>query len=163
MHSRAMITFQKILVEKGDEVVLLLRPDAQVTQQKVGEAILDANQFGNWVGGLELLSVFLDFSLEKAVRPFGPVPISLNTSYPPGTVTYERDDGDEMVYIYVLYDEAVRSLPHAERARLLKIDHQIENPHCRFGLDCEGGLVYVRLPMADLSSPPETLLALLKK
>ena len=158
-----MITFQKILVEKGDEVLLLLRPDVQVTEQKVGEAILDVNQFGNWIGGLELLSVFLNFSLEKAVRPFDPVPISLGTSDPTGTVTYEKDDGDEMVYIYMLYDDNVCSLPHQERALLLKIDHQIENPHCRFGLDSEGGLVYVRLPMADLSSPPETLLALLRK
>jgi|SRR5579864_3930971 len=157
-----MITFQRIFVEDGAQVVLQLRKDCEVAREKTGEGILDVNQYGNWVGGLEMLSAFLDFSLERAVKPFNPVPISPDASCP-GTVTYEKDNGDEMVYMYLLYEDAVASLPQHEKARLVKIDHQIENPHCRFGLDSEGGLVHVRLPMADLSSPPEILLALLKK
>ena len=83
--------------------------------------------------------------------------------YAPGTVTCDRDDGYEMAYIYLLYEDGFLRLPREQRDVLLKVSHCIENPHCRFGLDSEGGLVHIILPMADLSSPPEILLALLKK
>lgn len=158
-----MIFFQRIFVEANDRVVLQFQTGVPAAQEESGEAIIDINSYGNWVAGIELLSVFVGFSLERAVRPFRPVPISVGTSYPPGAVTYEKDNGDEMVYMYLLYEDAVISLPKEERSRLLKIDHQIQNPLCRFGLDGDGGLIYAKLPMADLSSPPETLLALLKK
>jgi hypothetical protein len=160
-----MISSQKIVVEKGDEIVLRLRGDSHSTGEGAGEGIIDVNNGGNWVRGLEIIGHFVNFPVGKAVRPFRPVPPSAppHAPYPPGTVTCDSDEGYEMAYLYLLYDDALLSLPEHKRERLLKIDHQIENPHCRFGLDSEGGLVWVRLPMADLSSPPEILLALLKK
>jgi hypothetical protein len=158
-----MITFQSILAEPGDELVLMLRNDAKAVTERPEEGILDVNAYGNWIRGLEILSGSAEFRLDIALKPFDPLTPSVVGSTPPGTVTYERDDGVEMAFLYLLYEETFWRLPVSERVRLLKVDHSIQNPYCRFGLDSEGGLVWVRIPMADLATAPEVFIKLLKK
>lgn len=159
-----MIAFQKIEVKAGDEIILWLSSEREAVKAARGEAILDVNGQGNWIRGLELISGFIDFPLGKALKPFDPIrPFPPGQSRPPGTVTLDYEEGDELAFLYLLYGDTFIHLPEGERTRLLKVDQSIMNPNCEFGLDAEGGLVWVKLPMADLSAGPEALLALLKK
>lgn len=138
---------QKLVIEGSDMVYLSLRAELQAIQQKRGEAILDVNCSGNWVRGLEIVGGFVPFSVAKAVAPFGPVRPPFPEVAGAGSVTYDPEA--DAAFFYLEYAPGFLSLSPAERADLQIVSHSI-NPAALYGLDEIGGLVWIRIPLADV-------------
>ena len=88
------------------------------------------------------------------MSPFNPVrPVFPN---PPeaGTVTYDPEA--DAAFIYLEYDPSFAQLAPQEQAELNTVSHSV-NPTATYGLDDQGGLVWVKIPVADLSVPVELL------
>lgn len=151
---------QRLVAENADVVLLHLRYDIQATQQKQGEAILDVNRSGNWVRGLEMIGGFVPFSLAKAVSPFSPVRPTFPKRSETGTVTYDPEA--DAAFFYLEYDLDFHSLTPQEQAELNVVSHSV-NPTVVYGLDDLGGLIWVRIPLADLAGPTDQFLRLLRK
>jgi hypothetical protein len=151
---------QRLVAENADVVLLYLRDDIQATQQKQGEAILDLNRSGNWVRGLEMIGGFVPFSLAKAVSPFSPVRPAFPKRSEPGTVTYDAEA--DAAFFYLEYDSDFHSLTLQEQAELNLVSHSV-NPTVVYGLDDLGGLIWVRIPLADLAGPADQFLRLLRR
>ena len=150
---------QKIAIESPSLVCVHLREGVKPVVQKQGETILDLNRSGNWVRGIEIVGGFVPFSVARAVSPFNPVrPVFPN---PPeaGTVTYDPEA--DAAFIYLEYDPSFAQLAPQAQAELNTVSHSV-NPTATYGLDDQGGLVWVKIPIADLSGPAE-LLRLLRK
>lgn len=150
---------QRVVVENPNLVCLYLRDDLQAVQQKQGEIILNLNRFGSWVPGLEIVGGFVPFSIEKAVRPFDPV-IPEPHVPAPGTVTYDPEA--DAAFISLLYAPSFYSLTITEQDELRKVSHSI-NPAGIYGLDAGGGLVWVKIPVADVTGSMDQFLQLLRR
>jgi hypothetical protein len=151
---------QRIVAETPDVISVYLRCDIQATQQKRGEAILDLNRSGNWVRGFEIVGGFVPFSLAKAVSPFSPVLPSFPKPPKPATVTYDPEAN--AAFVYLEYDSSFARLTTSEQAELKKVSHSV-NPTATYGLDELGGLIWLRIPVADLTGSVNQFLQLLRK
>ena len=110
--------------------------------------------------GIEIVGGFVPFSVARAVSPFNPVrPVFPN---PPeaGTVTYDPEA--DAAFIYLEYDPSFAQLAPQAQGELKTVSHSV-NPTATYGLDDQGGLVWVKIPIADVSGPVEQLLRLLRK
>jgi hypothetical protein len=76
-----------------------------------------------------------------------------------GTVTYDPEA--DAAFIYLEYDPSFAQLAPQAQAELNTVSHSV-NPTATYGLDDQGELVCVKIPIADLSGPAE-LLRLLRK
>jgi hypothetical protein len=151
---------QRITVESGDVVWLSLRGSSQLAREVCGEAILDVNWSGNWVRGLEIVGGFVPFSVGRAVGPFRPVLPGLAGARRPGTVTYDPDA--DAAFIYLEYGPAFGLLAPEQKASATVVSHSI-NPTATYGLDEAGGLVWVKIPVADAARSADEFLRLLFK
>ena len=150
---------QRLVVESPDLICVHLREGVQAVQQKQGETILDLNRSGNWVRGIEIVGGFVPFSVAEAMSPFNPVRPAFPKAPKPGTVTYDAEA--DAAFIYLEYDPGFVGLTPQAQAELKTVSHSV-NPTATYGLDDQGGLVWVKIPIADLSGPAE-LLRLLRK
>jgi hypothetical protein len=149
---------QKLVLESPELVCVYLRGDLEAVQRKEGEVILDINHLGNWVRGFEVVGGFVPFSLAKAVSPFSPV-----RPVPPkvpeeGTVTYDPEA--DAAFFYLEYGPKFARLAPSEQAELKRVSHCV-NPTALYGLDDSGGLVWIKVPIAD-AGPTGRLLQLLR-
>jgi hypothetical protein len=151
---------QKLLVEGTDTVCLYLRDGIQVVQRSQGEAVLDLNHSGNWVRGFEMVGGFVPFSIAKAVSPFHPMRPAFPSVLKPGTVTYDPEA--DAAFVYLEYDVGLSLVTPDRRAELSAVWRSV-NPMATYGLDNRGGLVWVRVPIADLSGSVDRFLELLRK
>lgn len=150
---------QRLLVESPDMVCVNLREDREAVQEKSGEVILDINRSGNWIRGFEIVGGFVPFSIAKAVSPFSP-PRPVPPRIPePGTVTYDPDA--DAAFFYLEYDPAFDLMTPHDQAELKVVSHSV-NPTGLYGLDELGGLVWVKIPIAD-AGPADQFLSLLRR
>jgi hypothetical protein len=136
-----------------------LRESIEPVAQKAGEIILNLNRSGNWVHGFEMVGGFVPFSIERAVRPFDPV-MPVPNIVVPGTATYDPEA--DAAFVYLEYDPSFAQLAPQAQVELNTVSHSV-NPTAMYGLDERGGLVWVKIPIADVSGPVEQLLRLLRK
>lgn len=156
--SRAAFS-QRLVLESPDLVCVHLRDGVEAVQQKPGEVILDINRSGNWVPGLEIVGGFVPFSLTKAVSPFSPVRPVPPRIPEPGTVTYDPEA--DAAFFYLEYDPSFTRLRPNDQAQLKVVSHCV-NPTALYGLDDSGGLVWVKIPIADVG-PADQFLQLLRR
>lgn len=150
---------QKLLAESPDKICVCLREGAQAVQEKQGETVLDLNRSGNWIRGIEIVGGFVPFSVAKAVSPFNPRQPGFPVAPEPGTVTYDPEA--DAAFIYLEYDQDFARLTSVEQAELRTVSHSM-NPSATYGLDESGGLVWVKIPIAD-AGPADRFLRLLRK
>jgi uncharacterized protein YuzE len=151
---------QKVIAESSDIVGVYLRDSAEAVQQKQGETVLDINHFGNWVRGFEVVGGFVPFSVAKAVAPFNPVPPAFPGAVEPRTVTYDAEA--DAAFFYLEYSPRLTLLTPEEQANLKAVSLSV-NPTATYGLDRLGGLVWIKIPVADLSGPADQFLQLLRR
>lgn len=151
---------QKIDLESPSLVLVHLRKGVEAIAQKQGETILDLNRSGNWVHGIEIVGGFVPFSVAKAVSPFNPVRPAFPPAPKPGTVSY--DPQADAAFINLEYDPSFVILTPEAQAELKAVSHCV-NPTATYGLDDQGGLVWVKIPIADISGSAEQFLQLLRK
>jgi hypothetical protein len=151
---------QELVIESPSLVRVCLRHGIEPATEKEGETILDLNRFGNWVRGLEIVGGFVPFSVAKAVTPFSPRLPAFPKTPEPGTVTY--DPQADAAFIYLEYDPSFFQLAPQAQVELKTVSHSV-NPTARYGLDDRGGLIWVKIPIADVSGPVEQLIRLLRK
>jgi hypothetical protein len=149
---------QKLVLESPDLVRVHLRDDLEAVQQKLGEVILDINHSGSWVRGFEVVGGFVPFSIAKAVSPFSPIRPAPPRVPEQGTVTYDPEA--DAAFFYLEYDPNFARLAPSEQAELKKVSHCV-NPTALYGLDDSGGLVWVKIPIAD-AGPADRFLQLLR-
>jgi len=149
---------QRLVLESPDLVCVHLRDGVEAVQQKQGEIILDINRSGNWVRGIEMVGGFVPFSIAKAVSPFDPVRATFPQIPATGTVTYDPEA--DAAFFYLEYDPNFTRLTPNEQAELEVISHSV-NPTALYGLDDSGGLVWVKIPIAD-AGPADQFLQLLR-
>jgi len=150
---------QKLLAEVPERVCVYLREDVGAAQEKQGEVILDINRSGNWVRGFEMIGGFVPFSVANAVSPFHPVRPEPPRIPEPRTVTYDPEA--DAAFFYLEYDPRFSRLTANGRAELQMISHSL-NPTALYGLDGSGGLVWVKIPIAD-AGPADQFLKLLRR
>jgi uncharacterized protein YuzE len=161
MNPKMRFTFsQKIVAENPSLVVVRLREGVEATVQKQGETILDLNRAGNWIRGIEIVGGFVPFSVAKAVSPLNPFRPGFPKAPEPGTVTYDSEA--DAAFIYLEYDPTFIGLTLQAQAELKAVSHSV-NPTATYGLDGQGGLVWVKIPIADISGSVEQFLQLLRK
>lgn len=151
---------QKIAIEDPSLVCVRFREGVEPVVEKQGETILDLNRSGNWVRGIEIVGGFVPFSVARAVSPFNPVRPRFPKAPEPGIVTYDPEA--DAAFIYLEYDPSFAQLAPQAQAELKTVSHSV-NPTATYGLDDQGGLVWVKIPIADVSGPPEQFLQLLRK
>jgi hypothetical protein len=149
---------QNLTVESPELIRVLLRHGLEAAQQKQGEVILDLNRSGNWVRGFEIVGGFVPFSVEKAVRPFEPV-MPIPNVVVPGIVTY--DPQADAAFFYLEYNPSFTGLTPNKQVELNVVSHSV-SPTAIYGLDDFGGLVWVKIPIADLA-PADRFLQLLRR
>jgi uncharacterized protein YuzE len=150
---------QRIQVDDSHWVIVRLRPDVDVVQERQGEIILDVNQQGNWIRGFEIVGGFVRFSVAKASSPFKPGRSTFPDPPRQGNVTYDPEA--DAAFFYLVYDPGFASLSESEQSRLNVVSYDI-NPTALFGLDNSGGLVWVKIPIGDVG-PADRFLRLLRK
>jgi len=120
----------------------------QAVEEKHGEIIFDVNERGNWVHGFEMVGGFVDFSVEKAVRPFKPKRPNFSEVHPrTAFVTYDPDA--DAAFVYLNYTQSATKVPDDVWAELMTVSQGV-NPSALYGLDADGGLVWVKIPIADV-------------
>ena len=139
---------QKIMVESSSLVSVYLRETTESVSHKQGEVILDLNHSGSWVQGLEIVGGFVPFSVAKAISPFEPVRPTFPDAPKPGTVTYDPEA--DAAFIFLEYDPSFAALTLQAQRKLKKVSHSV-NPVATYGLDERGGLVWIKIPVADQS------------
>jgi len=149
---------QRMVLENPDLVCVHLRDGVEAVQQKQGEIILDINRSGNWVRGIEIVGGFVPFSIAKAVSPFNAVLPPFPEIPKPGTVTYDPEA--DAAFFYLEYDPNFTRLTPNERVELEVVSHCV-TPTALYGLDDSGGLVWVKIPIAD-AGPADQFLQLLR-
>ena len=150
---------QRIALEGSDAVRVHLSGGAEAVRQEQGEVVLDLNDLGNWVRGFEVIGGFVPFSVERAVSPFCPVRPAFPSVPMPGTVTYDPEA--DAAFVYLEYNASFNSLEPQKRTQLSAVSHSV-NTTATYALDERGGLVWVRIPIADLSGTMDRLVELLR-
>ena len=133
-----------------DELVTVHLRDVQSAHTVRSEAILDVNNAGRWIRGIELLGG-VGFSLEAAVKPFNPRrPLSGES----GGVTY--DEEANAVFIYFSRKSPLTHVPETA----LKYSHSI-TPNAELAFDSQGGLVWLRFSPRDTNKSAADFVSLI--
>jgi uncharacterized protein YuzE len=136
------ITFR---IEADGAVKVLLRA-AEVASQMDDEVILDVDHEGHWLRGIEILES-VGFDLARAVKPFNPKrPLEAAGI----GVTYDADANAAFFHL------KMKTLPLGKTTRY---SHSI-TPAARFGLDNQGGLVWIAFSVDEANASPEDFLSL---
>lgn len=141
-----------IKVESDKQLTVYLR-EAQTASEKDGEAIVDVNHDGRWIRGLELLGGG-DFNLARAVKPFHPKrPLEAGRI----GVTYDEEANAAFFYF------SMKTLPTPPGIDTpdSKYSHSI-TPGARFGLDDQGGLVWVRFRPEEANASVQDFVSLIE-
>jgi len=118
---------------QSDELLTVHLRDAQVARTSRWEVIIDVNNAGRWIRGIELLGG-LEFDLETAVKPFNPRRPLAGES---GGVTYDK--GANAAFFYFLMKSPLAHSPETA----LKYSHSV-TPEAELAFDSEGGLIWLR-------------------
>jgi uncharacterized protein YuzE len=151
---------QRIVIESPGVISVCFREGALPILRKQGETILDLNRLGNWVRGIEIVGGFVPFSVAEAVSPFNPVPPTFPEMPNPGTVTYDPDA--DAAFMYLEYDPDLAQLTPQSQGELKTVSHSV-NPTATYGLDRQGGIVWIKIPVADITGTAEQFLRLLRR
>lgn len=101
----------------------------------------------------------MPFSVANAVFPFSPVDPSPNAAMP-GTVTYDSEA--DAAFFYLQYNPSFAVLAPSEQTELKRVSHSV-NPTAIYGLDKRGGLVWVKVSVADVAGSMDQFLKLFIK
>jgi hypothetical protein len=137
-------------VEPDRQVTVFLRR-GRTASEKDGEAIVDVNQDGRWIRGLELLGSY-DFNLARAVRPFQP-----KRPFEAGRMGVTYDEEANAAFFYFSMKRC--ATPSGIDAPDFKYSHSI-TPAARFGFDDEGGLIWVRFSPEEANAEVQDFLSL---
>lgn len=130
----------RVILHSNELLTVYLR-DAQVARTSRWEAIIDVNNAGRWIRGIELLGG-LEFDLGKAVKPFNPRrPLSGES----GGVTY--DNAADAAFVYFRMRSPVAHLPETA----LKYSHSI-TLEAELAFDFEGGLIWLRFSPGEANT-----------
>jgi hypothetical protein len=140
----------KRIILDSDELVTVLLRDAQSARTVRSEAILDINDAGRWIRGIELIGSG-DFNLETAVKPFNPRRLPSDES---GGVTYDEQANAAFIY-FSMKSPAIFSPETA-----LRYSHSI-TPQAELALDSEGGLVWLRFSPRDANKSSADFVSLI--
>jgi hypothetical protein len=101
----------------------------------------------------KLWVVLLTSSIEQATKPFHPeLPDSSKVHRRKPAVTFDPEA--DAAFFYLEYSAEIMNCSAEDWARLMKVSHGV-NPTSTYGLDADGGLVWIRIPTADVTGPPE--------
>jgi hypothetical protein len=132
-----------IRIEHDGKITVHLR-NAETTSEMDDEVILDVDHAGHWLRGIEVLES-VGFDLARAVRPFDPK----RPSEAGGVgVTYDEEANAAFFHVKM-------TLPSGTAPRYA---HSI-TPPARFGLDRQGGFVWVTFSAQEANENPEDFLA----
>ena len=133
-----------------DELVTVHLRDVQSARTVRSEAILDVNNAGRWIRGIELLGGF-GFNLETAVKPFNPRrPLSGES----GGVTY--DEEANAAFIYFSMKSPLTHVPETA----LKYSRSI-TPNVELAFDSQGGLAWLRFSPRDANKSTADFVSLI--
>jgi len=133
-----------IKIEHDGKVTVYLR-NAETASEMEDEVILDVDHAGHWIRGIEVLGS-VGFDLARAVRPFNPKCPSEARGV---GVTYDEEANAAFFHV------KMRTLPSGVTP---KYAHSI-TPPARFGLDRQGGFVWVSFSTKEANENPEDFLA----
>jgi uncharacterized protein YuzE len=133
-------------IEREGNIKVYLR-DAETATEVDDEVILDVDHSGHWIRGIEIIGG-VAFDLARAVRPFNPKRPREAGRH---GVSYDADANAAFFYI------EMRPL-HAGSAATYS--HSI-TPPARFGLDKQGGLIWISFSSKEGNESVEDFLALL--
>jgi len=129
-----------------DGVVRVLLRAVEVASEIDDEVILDVDHEGHWLRGIEILES-VGFDLAQAVKPFNPK----RPQEAAGVgVTYDAEANAAFFHL------RMRTLPLGKATRY---SHSI-TPAARFGLDKQGGLVWISFSVKEANANPEDFLSL---
>ena len=132
-------------IEPDGTVKVFLR-DVEATAEMEDEVILDVDHAGHWIRGIEILES-VGFDLARAVMPFNPKrPLEAGGV----GVTYDGDANAAFFYV------KMKAMPAASAVRY---SHSI-TPPARFGVDKQGGLVWVSFSAKEANENSEDFLSL---
>jgi tetrahydromethanopterin S-methyltransferase subunit B len=133
-------------IEHDGKITLHLR-NAETASEINDEVILDVDHAGHWIRGIEVLGS-VDFDLAGAVKPFEPkTPSEANRT----GVCYDTGANAAFFYMQMTFPAGVAP----------RYAHSI-TPDARFGLDREGGFVWVSFSAQEATQNPEDFLAFLE-
>ena len=138
------------IILDSDELVTVQLRDVQSARTVRSEAILDVNNAGRWIRGIELLGG-VGFNLETAVKPFNP---RRALSGELGGVTY--DEEADAAFIYFSMKSPLTHVPETA----LKYSHSI-TPNAELAFDSEGGLVGLRFSPQDANKSAADFVSLI--
>jgi hypothetical protein len=133
-----------IKIERGGTIRVFLR-GGEATAESEDEVILDVDHAGHWMRGIEILGS-VGFDLARAVRPFNP-----KRPLEAGRVGVTYDEEANAAFFYM----RMKTLPPGIAP---KYAHSI-TPPALFGLDQQGGLVWVSFSSEEANESPEDFLA----
>ena len=136
----------RVKIEHDGKITVYLR-DVEATSEIDDEVILDVDHEGHWIRGIEVLGS-VDFDLARAVKPFEPKTPS--EAHRTG-VSYDRGANAAFFYMQITFPAGIAP----------RYAHSI-TPDARFGLDREGGFVWVSFSAQEANENPEDFLAFLE-
>jgi len=135
----------RLRIEHEGKITVYLR-NAETASEMEDEVNLDVDHAGHWFRGIEILGS-VGFDLARAVRPFNP-----KRPLEAGRVGVTYDEEANAAFFYM----KMKTLPPGIAARY---SHSI-TPPARFGLDKQGGLVWISFSTEEANESPEDFLAL---
>lgn len=120
--------------------------NAETVCEMDDEVILDVDHAGRWIRGIEIIES-VGFDLARAVRPFNPK--SPGEGHRAG-VTYDEQANAAFFYI---------TMKTSTDGIAAKYSHSI-TPSARFGLDKQGGLLWISFSAKEANASPEGFLDL---
>jgi hypothetical protein len=140
-------------IEPNKQLTVYLR-EARTASEKDYDVIVDVNRDGRWIRGLELLGGGDDFHLATAVKPFHP-----NRPSEAGRIAVSYDDKADAAFFYF----SMKTLPTPPGIATpdFKYSYSI-TPDARFGIDDEGGLVWVRFRPEEANRSVEDFVSLIE-
>jgi hypothetical protein len=132
-----------IKIERDGKITVHLR-NAETASEMDDEVILDVDHAGRWIRGIEVIGS-VGFDLAGAVKPFKPKSPSEARGF---GVTYDEDANAGFFHVRMAFPSGVPS----------KYAHSI-TPPARFGLDEQGGFVWVTFSAEEANKNPWDFLA----
>jgi len=132
-----------VRIERDGQIRVNLR-HAETASEMDDEVILDVDHAGHWIRGIEVIGS-VGFDLARAVRPFNPK--SPSEAHGVG-VTYDEEANAAFFHVKMAFPSGVAS----------RYAHSI-TPPARFGLDEQGGFVWVTFSAEEANENPEDFLA----
>jgi uncharacterized protein YuzE len=134
-----------IKIEHDGKITVQLR-SAETASEMDDEVILDVDHGGHWIRGIEVLGS-VGFDLARAVKPFEPkTPSEASRT----GVSYDRDANAAFFYLQMAFPAGIAP----------RYAHSI-TPAARFGLDRQGGFVWVSFSAQEANENPDDFLEFL--